>query len=395
MMKEVKRNLRLVIFESVIAAGLLSIPIMTPFFLDIGLNQQQIAQTQMIFTIVIMVLNIPTGWLADRFSRKWSNVIGDFGCALTLLLYSQVQGFSGVVGCEILFGIFLAFSQGVDASLLKHFTSKLDDSGKLFKTTTAKIAAWQYAVNFVVMLLGGPIGAISFRLAIALSAVTFVLSGIAALLIRDDSENLQPVHKNPLKDMGRIVKVAARDKTLRLRIFAFAVSRETTHGIIWVFTPLMLLVGVPLSIVSLGWVINSAASFIGAKAAQRYVNRLPEWKIFAIPIALITIGLGVMSIHFSIVTIWLYLLMGVTQGWTNAAMLPLVQNRVSPSEQTSIISVAKVVAQFIYIPTVWLIGLAADIKLEYSMLMTLVIFLPISIPIIAKLRAESKQKTSD
>ena len=87
--------------------------------------------------------------------------------------------------------------------------------------------------------------------------------------------------------------------------------------------------------------------------------------------------------------------MGVTQGWTNAAMLPLVQNRVSPSEQTSIISVAKVVAQFIYIPTVWLIGLAADIKLEYSMMMTLVIFLPISIPIIAKLRAESKQETSD
>lgn len=395
-MKEVKRNLKLVMFEAIISAGLMCIPIMTPFFVDIGLNQEQIALSQIIFTVVIMTLNIPTGWIADRFSRKWANVIGDFGCATAMILYSQVQGFSGVVGCEIMFGIFLAFSQGVDATLLKHFTSKLDDSGKMFKTKTAQIAAWQYVVNFVLMLLGGPIGAISFRLAIALSSVTFLASGVAALLIHDDSENLVPVHKNPLKDMGRMVAHAAKDKALRLRIFAFAVSREATHGIIWVFTPLMLLAGVPLAVVSLGWVVNSAASFIGARVAQKYVNRLQEWQIFAIPIAMVTVGLGVMCIHFSIATLWLYLLMGTTQGWTAATMLPLIQNRVSPTEQTSIISVAKVVAQFLYIPAVWLIGVAADVKLEYSMAMTLLVFIPLSVPILIKLfRERTPKKASD
>ena len=393
MMKEVKRNLRLAIFESAVTAGLLCIPIMTPFFLDIGLNQKQIALSQMMFTVVIMTLNIPTGWIADRFSRKWANVIGNLGCAMTLLAYSQVQNFSGVVGCEILFGIFLAFTQGVDSSLIKHFTGKLDSSGELFKTTTAKVASWQFLCNLVIMLLGGPIGAISFRLAIALSAVTYIVGSVAALLIRDDSENLKPVHGNPLKDMGRIVKVAVKNPALRLRIVAFAVSRKATHGIIWVFTPLMLLAGVPLAIVSLGWVFNSAASFIGSKIAQKYVNRLQEWQVFAIPIALITISLGIMSIHFSLATVGFYLLMGVTQGWTSATMLPLVQDRVSPTEQTSIISVAKVAEQILYIPAVWLIGVAADIKLEYSMMMTLIIFIPLSIPILIKLFRESKQKT--
>jgi len=387
--KFAKKNLRLVAFESIITAGLLAMPIMTPFFNNIGLNQEQIALSQIIFTITIMVLNIPAGWLADRFSRKWANVIGDIGCALTLILYSQVQNFAGVVICEILFGLFLAFSQGVDASLIKHFSGKIDNSGKLFKTTTAKVASLQFVTVLVVTLLGGPIGAIDFRLAIALSAVVFFAGAIAALFIKDDSENMIPQHNNPLKDMLRVVKDAIKNPALRLRIFAFAVAREMTHGIIWVFTPLLLLAGVPLAVVSVGWAVNAVAGFVGSKIAQRYVNRLREWQIFAVPILLVTVSLGVMSIHFSIATVWLYLLMGVTQGWTSATMLPLVQRHIKPSEQTSVISVAKVIAQFLYIPAVWLIGFAADIKTEYSMLATLIIFVPLSLPILFKLRREA------
>ncbi|MCL2085901.1 hypothetical protein FWH09_03150, partial [Candidatus Saccharibacteria bacterium] len=99
-------------------------------------------------------------------------------------------------------------------------------------------------------------------------------------------------------------------------------------------------------------------------------------------------ALGTMSLHFGIVTIGLYLLMGVAQGWTSATMMPIVQNRARPSEQASIIAVAKMAAQILYIPSVWLIGIAADVKLEYSMLMTLLIFVPISVPILVKLRRE-------
>ena len=78
-----KRNLKLLMLESILTAGLLSMSIMTPFFNSIGLNQRQIALSQAIFTIVVSILNLPAGWIADRFSRKWANVIGDFGVAIS------------------------------------------------------------------------------------------------------------------------------------------------------------------------------------------------------------------------------------------------------------------------------------------------------------------------
>ena len=380
-------NLSLVCLESIITTGFLAVPIMTPFYNSIGLNQEQIALTQAIFTIVLLFLNLPAGWLADKISRKWANVIGDLGCRITLLFYSQTQGFVGVVACEIAFGIFISLSQGVDSALMRHFCHKISANGdRLFKKRNAQVVAMQAITNLILMLLAGPIGAISYRLAIALSSVTVFIGAFLSLLIVDDSEKLQSQYKNPFKDILRIAKASLKNPTLRLRIFAYAVGREMTHGIIWCFTPMLLLVGVPLEMVSFGWALSYASAWLGSQFAVRFVNRLAEWQLFAIPLGLTTLGLTLIGIDLNAVTIWFYLLLGITQGWTGATLMPQVQKHADPSEQTSVISFAKVVAQLIYVPAVWAIGLVADWQLNYSALMTLTIFLPAGIIILTKLK---------
>ena len=123
--KQAVRSLNLAMFESSITAGLLAMSIITPFFNSIGLSQEDIAITQGVFTIVVSVLNIPAGWMADRFGRKWTNIIGDFGCFLILLGYSRVTSMLGAITCECAFGLALALSQGVDNSLIRHFSYQI------------------------------------------------------------------------------------------------------------------------------------------------------------------------------------------------------------------------------------------------------------------------------
>ncbi len=382
-----QKYLNLVCLESIITAGLLAVPILTPFFQSIGLNQEQIALSQATCTVVTLLLNLPTGWLADRFSRKWANIVGDFGCALTLLVYSQVQSFTGVVICEVFFGIFISFSQGVDSVLIRHFCHKITpENDRLFKKRSAQVVAWQAIAELILMLLAGPVGAISYRLAIALSSINLFAGAIISLMIVDDSTKLKSQHKSPFKDMLRITKESLVQPTLRLRIFAYAIGREMTHGVIWCFTPMLLAVGMPIEIVSVGWALNYAAAWLGSRLAVRYVNRLSEWKLFVIPLGLMTISMGIMGVSLNVATISLYLLMGITQGWTGASLLPLMQKHVRPSEQASVVSFAKIIAQLIYIPTVWAIGWAADWQLNYCALMSLAIFLPMGIVILVKLK---------
>ncbi|MCR4753283.1 MAG: MFS transporter [Candidatus Saccharibacteria bacterium] len=381
------RNLRLVILESAVTAGILAVPIMTPFYLSIGLSQEQIAMSQMAFTAATMILNLPLGWVADRFSRKWANVIGDSIVAFSLLLYSTAQSFWFVVLCETLCGVGNALSQGVDSSLLKHFSEKIDDSGRIFRSKYAKMASYRQIATLTILLLGGPIGAIDFRLAIAASAINHFVGAFASLLIVDDSERLHAT-SNPLSEIAALVKRNMNNRKLRVRIAAYAVAREITHGIIWVFTPLMLRVGVPLAVVSVGWAINFAVAYLGTRLARRFAPKMKDWQLFIVPIALISFASTIMYLNLNTVTICLYACFGLAQGWSSATMMPLVKEQTRAAEQSSVESLARVIAQLLYIVAVWAINRAADIRLEYSLLATMAIFVPLAIPIVLKLRKE-------
>ena len=87
-------------------------------------------------------------------------------------------------------------------------------------------------------------------------------------------------------------------------------------------------------------------------------------------------------------TIGFYIIMGLVLGWTGATMMPMVQNHAKASEQTTVCSFAKVVAQLLYAVAVWVIGRAADIRLEYAALATLIIFLPLGLIVLSKIRRE-------
>lgn len=391
LIKDAKRNLRLVMAESTVTAGLLAMSIMTPFFNSIGLNSEQIALTQVIFTIAVMVLDIPTGYIADRLSRKWANVIGDFVGGVMLLFYANVCSFTGAVICETILGVASALSGGVDQSLLKHFSGKLavatgEKEQRILKTKTAKLQVAKFACTIILLALGGPIGAIDLRLAIALSSVTEFTGAIISLFIKDDSEKLIPVHKDPIKDMAHVTKAALKNKPLRWRILAYAVGREMTHGIIWIATPLFMQAGVSLAIVSLAWAINAAMAMLGAELARRFSHKMSDSQILIVPAVLMSVSMLVMGININIVTVWLYGLMGIVQGWVAGTHSPMVQKHAKSSEQTSVLSLARVVSDLLYIPSVWLIGLAADIRLEYSLLTALAIFLPLSIIAIIKVK---------
>lgn len=384
-----RHSLVLILFESAITANILSKSIMSPFFISLGMNQVDIATSQAVFTIAMVLLGLPTGWLADRFSRKWANVIGDFGYALVLLGYSTVGSFSGVICYEILSGVFRSLSKGVDLSLLRHCASKLDPDGNLFWVQAARLALVRNISTMVLMLLGGPIGAMSFRLAIAVSSIPYWLGGIAALFIRDDSARLaRKDGRNPFRAMWRIVRNSLHDKPLRLRIAAFAIGREMTRSVTWIFTPMLLYVGVPLSIVSCGWALKSLACIIGTRFASRFAAKMQDWQIFAIPLALMTISMGTLSLSLNIVTIWLYLLLGVAQGWTSATFAPMVQKYADPSEQTSVLSFTYTVGKLIHAPAIWLTGWAADLDLCHATSVTLIVFGILGLILLIKLLRE-------
>ena len=371
----IRRSLRLLKIEAIITSVVFAMPILNIFYAEeIGLSLAEVGLTQAAFTIAVFLFNIPTGWLADRFSRKACNVFGDLLAAGGFVFYAFAQSFTDIVIAEIVVGIGLAFTGGADVALLKAYAGKLGES---YQKLSAQLASWRPIAEMAAVSLGGIVGAYSPRLAIALSAVTYGTGAVLSLFIVEAGEHRKSgVH--PVKDMARITRFALHGhKQLAWRIAAYALGREATHPIIWILTPLLLLAGIPPAAIGVAWAINLALVWVGAQLARRYGGGLSDSRVLAIGVVVFAVSSAVLMVDVNLVTIVFYAGFGFVRGWYGAQLLPAVQHHTPADIQSTVVSVAASAAQLIYIPLVWGVGALGDISPQASIAGVFCLFVPL------------------
>lgn len=389
--KMYKKNLIKIILETIltsIGAGF-SVATITIFWNSIGMDQKAIGFVQMAFTIVICCLDIPMGYLADRCNRKLLNIIGDIGVAGAFVFYAFAQNIYMALIAECLLGLFMAMTNGVDQSFIKFNCDKIDSTGKLFKKLNIKIYTARYIALLIVTALGGIIAKYNIRLSIGISFLPYFLGGLIALGIKDYNEKMVVKHKNPLKDMIYAIKEIIKEKEARVYLISYILGKEITHSQIWVFTPLLIMVGVPIEIVSIGWILNYAMQIIGSKFSEKMIN-MKTSKKFAIPIIIEIVWMIILVINTNVVTVWLFALNGFVHGLIEGNLVTSLQENTKNEIQTSVMSVASTGARLLYIPLVYVINYLGNIKLEFALLGVCIIFIPLCLITFIKLKNVEK-----
>ena len=373
-----RKNLKLIEVESVLSSiGVgFAVSIMNVFWNSIGMNQADIGITQMLFTLSMLLFDIPLGYIADRFNRKILNIIGDFGTALSFLLYATAQNMAMAVLSECSLGFFMAMTNGVDQSFIKHNAEKLDPSGELFKKLNVKVEVARYIALFTTTALGGVLARFSIRVAIGASFVPYFVSGIIALFIHDTNATIEKHSNNPLKDMMTAMKEILSSKKTRILLFTSVTANKVTHGQIWILTPLLLLVGVPIEIVSLGWVMNFLMQIIGGKISEKMIH-IKITKMYGIPMLIEFAWMIILIINVNIVTVWLFALNGFVHGMIKANMGTVLQESVDNKIQTSIMSISSTCGRLLYIPISYLFNYFGNIQLTYCLVCACVVFIPL------------------
>lgn len=371
----VRRSLRLIRLEAIVTSGFFAMPILTIFFAEeIGMNLAQVGLSQAIFIITVIVLNIPTGWLADRFSHKWANVIGDLIAAGGFVYYSQATTFSDVVIAEIIVGVGMALTNGVDSSMVESYTKRL---GLSYRRIWARIGSLRTAMEIVGVTLGGLIGAHNPRLAIGLSGVMFLIGALLSLGLVDTTTR-RAAQQHPLRDMARIVRYALNGHAwLRWSIVSAAIARESTHALVWILTPLLIYVGVPLPLIGAAWAINLGFAILGSEIARRWRRRESDWQILAVSTMVFAVCAGTLSLWPSLITVILYGGFGWLRGWHAGTLQPLIQRHTPDGMKATVSSLAATIGHIVYAPIVWGTGALGDMSPQIALAGSLLLFTPL------------------
>lgn len=386
------RSLRLLQLEAVVTSMLFVMPVLTIFYRhDIGMDYAQIGLSQAAFTAPLLLLNIASGWIADAFSRKACNIFGDVLEVIGFGIYAFASSFWQIVGAEFILGIGVAFSSGADTALMKAYAEKLHMSYARISAQTNKLRT---IGEGIAVGLGGVIGAANPRLAIGLSAVTCGIGAVLSMLIIESGErrerrgvNLREQASHALRDMARITRYALHGhKPLAWRIIGYALSRNVTHPLIWMLTPLMLLAGVPAAVIGVGWILNLVAVWAGSRLAEQFADDMSEYRQFGIGAIIFVVAAAGLAASVNLITICLYAGFGFVRGWFSSTMPPIVQEHTPDDMQSTVMSVGGTVGNAIYIPLVWGFSALGDTTPQLSVAGNLILFAPLMWLVSRKLR---------
>lgn len=364
---------------------LICIPVITVFWNLVGMNQFLIGVSQMICAATLFLFDVPMGYIADRFSRKALNVIGDFGIAATFIFYSYAKNFWMVIVGEILCGLFLAMSGGVDRAFLKIYSDRIDDTGELFKKKTAELAVLQVVCMCAAILAGMFIAKYSVRWTVFAVAIPFLIAAILALMVKDIGEKITATHKNQFKDMFENFKYVTKNAEVKWLVYSYAIGFEVTHPIIWALTPLLTLGGFPVWLIGIGWLVWYGIAPLGALLARKTMH----WKTSSqvlVPFAIVLFASLPVMLAPNLITTLLFSLSGISFGIVSIYIMPKIQAKTEEKYQTTVVSIAATAARLIYIPIVLITNYFGNTAPQYILLATVVIFAPLTLLAWAKLK---------
>jgi len=195
------------------------LPIIIVFFQDNGLSLTQIFVIEAIFSLGLVLFEIPTGAFADNFGKRKSLILGGIVWIFSLLIFAFSRSFYNFVFAYLLFALGSALISGADTAL---FYDILGDrvEHKKFKKYQGNAKMIGLITISVTSLFGGYIASFSMR-------YTFIASAIAMsfMLLVLCSINHKEVKKSKRQAYFDIVKISfSIIKKSRLLLWLFVYS---------------------------------------------------------------------------------------------------------------------------------------------------------------------------
>ncbi|MBN1499896.1 MAG: MFS transporter, partial [Spirochaetes bacterium] len=213
------------------------------YFHRIGLNYTRMFMLETVFAVSMIVFEIPTGVIADKFGRKISLFYGSLIFGLSFFFFGIFTSYPVLVILEITCACGMTMLSGADKALIFDILK----GGGREKEADVVMSRYE-SFSAAGMLLSFPAGSmfagsgiVSYRTALGMvftaTGVAIILSGFIILFVK---ENFTQNHSvSPLKQGVNGFLYIFRNKTLRVFSLNYAFISSLTFFMFWFYQALL------------------------------------------------------------------------------------------------------------------------------------------------------------
>ncbi|MBK5277104.1 MAG: MFS transporter [Desulfuromonadales bacterium] len=394
-MKRLDANITKLYAFSFLQMTLFPMAIITLFWKDhIGLSLTQILLLQSILSIVMVVMEYPTGYISDRvgyrFALSLASLLGMTGWGV----YTLASTFSHVLVAEILLGISLAFISGSDSALL-YETLKAEGSEQDYARYQGRMSGFAQTGESLGAIFAGVMYVWAPLLPFILQVGVWLL---ALLLTRTMLEppRLIASPASHLADALRSVRYAfVENRRLRSIILLNAALGLASFYQVWLIQPYMQHAGVPLAWFGPVWTGANLCVALGALASHRVTALMGDRRMLLLFVLLVWggyLGLGTAG------GVWgflFYYLLTIMRGLRGPLMLGHAHHESPSSHRAGILSLQSFCFRLMFAISGPLVGLLADASGVRQTFRYLLVGFLVLLPPLAFVYVRHLRKTED
>ncbi|WP_372371083.1 MFS transporter [Candidatus Uabimicrobium sp. HlEnr_7] len=354
-----KRNITLLYAIRSIRTFLLFVPVIVPFFQENGLTQTQIYTVQSIYAVMIVLLEIPSGYFADYVGRKRSMLVGVIFAVIGHVAYCYAHDFSTILIGAINLGIAYSFISGADSALAYDslLTIKKESDYRKFEAYSYSLTGISEAAASII---GGLLALVTLRLPLYVQTSIY-LTLIPLVLLLQEPQREKKKTKNPLVDIIDITKYALiQQQEVKWLIFYSATLGTLTYTMVWLTQPYYQLLGISLGWFGILWSTQLGFMAIFARYANAYEMYLGKTKAFASFTVIGSVSYIVMGCYPSLITLPFILGFYLVRGVHTPIFQDYVNAIVSSDIRATVLSVKNLVQKLQYAILGPIIGVVTD-----------------------------------
>ncbi len=309
-----------------------------------GFTLTQINLLDTPFFLLIIVAEVPTGAVADRFGRRVSLMLGSGFFAIAVFVFGIADNYAIILVSYVAWGLALTFQSGADSALL--FDS-LKQAGREdeFQRATSRLWALRSVAALCAILIGAPIAeATSYTFVITLSAGIALCALPVAFFMHEPRHTLETEPEAYFQTLFTGMRDAWNAPTLRYIIFFSGIMSMGAFAPMMFEQPFLDDHGISLGNLGLWQAPIRGVGIATALLAGWFLSRLGErGTFFAMPVVLGIAGLALAGIDRS----WIFLAflgMGAVAGMQNPVLARYVNVRIPSERRATMLSVQSVAA---------------------------------------------------
>lgn len=274
----------------------LVMPIIVPFYEGNHLSITEIMVLKSVYSVVIVALELPSGYFADVIGRKKTLIIGAFLSAIGFFIYSGTHAYLGFLIAEIALGAGQSFISGADSAMLYDTLASGNRQKEYARYEGINASVGNFSEAFA-GLAGGALALISLRFPFYIQAIIASTAIPASLMLVEPVIESKVTRTISLRDIAATVKqIVFREKDLRLNLLFSSIIGAATLQMAWFAQPLFKKMLLPLALYGVVWtslnLITGGSSIIAHRIEQK-LGENTTLKLIAILIPVLMILSGI------------------------------------------------------------------------------------------------------